>query len=140
MTILEKFSSFYTNLASMQVNELANIYNKDVVFIDPIAKHEGLSAVESYFTKLLSNSQHCDFTIHSKQLNDSNNCTVTWTMKFTSSKMNKGKPISVDGITMLVIENDKITYHRDYYDLGQMLYENVPLLGLIIKRIRRSLA
>ena len=65
---------------------------------------------------------------------------MTWTMKFTSSKMNKGKPISVDGITMLVIENDKITYHRDYYDLGQMLYENVPLLGLIIKRIKRSLA
>ena len=140
MTLLEKFSSFYTNLASMQVSELASIYNEDVVFIDPIAKHEGLSAVENYFSKLLSNSQHCDFTIHTKQLNDSNNCTVTWTMKFTSSKMNKGKPISVDGITMLVIENDKITYHRDYYDLGQMLYENVPLLGLIIKRIKRSLA
>ena len=68
MTILEKFSSFYTNLASMQVSELANIYNEDVVFIDPIAKHEGLSAVENYFSKLLSNSQHCDFTIHKNSL------------------------------------------------------------------------
>jgi limonene-1,2-epoxide hydrolase len=61
-------------------------------------------------------------------------------MKFKTAKMKQGKPITVDGITMLKLENDKITFQRDYYDLGQMVYENIPLLGIIIKKIRRSMA
>jgi limonene-1,2-epoxide hydrolase len=54
--------------------------------------------------------------------------------------MNKGKPIAVDGITMLKIADDRVVYHRDYYDLGQMVYENIPLIGRLIKKIKRALS
>lgn len=140
MTVLEKFSAFYTNLESMQPSELGSIYSSDVIFIDPVAKHVGLNAVERYFSKLLINTPHCEFVIHTTQLTNSGYCMVSWTMEYSSARMNKGNPISVDGISMLAIVDEKITYQRDYYDLGQMLYENVPVLGSIIRKIRRSMA
>lgn len=151
MDAIRQFESFYTDLASMKIDELADMYSSDVTFIDPIAAHSGIASVESYFSKLLQNAQYCTFTIHSidKTSSINNESTsaavvsayfVTWKMAFTSARMNKGQAIQVDGITQLKIEHNKIIYHRDYYDLGQMVYENVPLLGRVIKRIKRTLA
>ncbi|MFT6329939.1 MAG: hypothetical protein ACJAYN_001874 [Bermanella sp.] len=151
MDAIRKFESFYTDLASMKVDELADMYSSDVTFIDPIAAHSGISSVKNYFSKLLQNAKYCTFTIHSiDQINSINSQSapvtdisgyfVTWKMTFTSTRMNKGQAIKVDGITQLKIEHNKIIYHRDYYDLGQMVYENVPLLGRVIKRIKRTLA
>jgi hypothetical protein len=156
MNAITKFECFYTDLASMKIEELADLYSNDVTFIDPIATHSGITAVEEYFTKLLHNAKYCTFTIYSTQQtisipteseseSESGNTTdessylVTWKMSFTSARINKGQPINVDGVSQLIIKNDKITYHRDYYDLGQMIYENIPLLGRLIKRIKRTL-
>nr|WP_297349674.1 nuclear transport factor 2 family protein [uncultured Glaciecola sp.] len=152
MNAITKFQSFYTDLASMKIEELADLYSKDVTFVDPVAAHSGITAVEAYFTKLLHNAKYCSFTIHSleqtisiptesesKNTTDGSNYLVTWKMSFTSARINKGHPIHVDGVSQLKVKNDKITYHRDYYDLGQMIYENIPLLGRLIKRIKRTL-
>jgi hypothetical protein len=152
MNAITKFESFYTDLASMKIEELADLYSKDVTFVDPIAAHSGITAVEAYFTKLLHNAKYCSFTIHSieqtisiptdsesKSTTDGSGYLVTWKMSFTSARINKGQPIHVDGVSQLKIKNNKITYHRDYYDLGQMIYENIPLLGRLIKRIKRTL-
>ncbi|WP_352109430.1 nuclear transport factor 2 family protein [Glaciecola sp. XM2] len=139
MSIIDQFSRFYTDLATMQVSELENIYSTDVVFIDPIAEHNGLAAVEQYFSKLLKNAKYCEFDIHYKNPVAEQGYVVSWTMKFTSKRINKGRPVAVDGLTIINIQNDKIVFHRDYYDLGQMLYEHIPMLGRIIKKIKRSM-
>ena len=150
MDAIKKFESFYVDLESMKVEELADIYSDDVVFIDPIAAHTGITSVKSYFAKLLRNAKNCSFAIHSidklasSEKGEQNPAghlayLVTWKMTFTTSGTNKGNPIHVDGITQLKIKDDKIIFHRDYYDLGQMVYENIPLLGRIIKRIKRTL-
>ncbi len=140
MTVIKKFESFYTDLASMKIEQLASVYSNDVVFIDPIAAHEGIKAVEDYFSRLLHNAKYCTFTIHEIQETNTDNHVVTWQMVFTSSRMNKGKPIAVDGITVLKIADDRVVYHRDYYDLGQMVYENVPFIGRLIKKIKKALS
>ncbi len=124
----------------MKVSDLITIYDENVTFIDPIAEHQGLPAVEEYFARLLKNAKHCNFTIHSTETASSDKYVVTWTMNYSSARMNSGKGISLDGITLLQTSNDKIIFHRDYYDLGQMVYENIPLLGRIIKKIKRSMA
>jgi hypothetical protein len=38
------------------------------------------------------------------------------------------------------VRNNRIYYPRDYFDLGAFVYENVPMLGSIIKRIKQRLA
>lgn len=140
MTTIEQFTTFYTDLASMRIDALKDIYSADVTFIDPIASHEGLPAVENYFSKLLKNAKFCEFDIHDVLSAGDDGFLVNWTMRFTSQRINKGKPVAVDGISRLKLADNKIIFHRDYYDLGQMVYEHVPLLGRIIKKIKGSLS
>lgn len=140
MSTIERFSRFYTDLASMRIDMLKEIYSADVIFIDPIASHKGIAAVEHYFGKLLKNARYCEFDIHNKDATGDEGYVVNWTMRFTSTRINKGKPITVDGISVLTLKNDKIVFQRDYYDLGQMVYEHIPILGRVIKKIKRGLS
>ncbi len=43
-------------------------------------------------------------------------------------------------MAQLGVSDDSIIYHKDYYDLGEMVYEHVPILGFVIKKIKGKLA
>ena len=58
-------------------------------------------------------------------------------MNYAHPKLAGGKDIVVDGATDLMFE-EKIIYHRDYIDMGQMLYEQIPVLGSIIRYIKKK--
>ena len=54
-------------------------------------------------------------------------------------ELNRGNLIHVDGITLLKIRDDKIYFHQDYYDMGQMVYEHVPLLKWVVNKIKSGM-
>jgi hypothetical protein len=60
-------------------------------------------------------------------------------MTYSHPKLNKGQQIQVDGMSQLKFD-DKIYAHRDYFDLGQMLYEQVPFLGGLIGLLKKRAA
>lgn len=139
MELINKFASFYTDLDSMKIEELKTIYCQNVVFIDPIGEHQGITAVEQYFNGLLKKAQNCTFTIHEQLETTDDKYIVKWTMTYTTSRMNKGKPINVDGMTLLKLKDNKIVFHRDYFDMGEMIYEHIPVLGLFIRKIKKAM-
>ena len=63
---------------------------------------------------------------------------VNWTMNLKLKQSDK--LITVDGNTQLTVKDDIIVYHKDYYDLGEMVYEHIPLLGFFVKKIKKRLA
>ena len=60
-------------------------------------------------------------------------------MTYVHQHLNSGEAITVQGHSLIMGDNDKVVYHRDYIDLGQMLYENVPVLGAIIRWLKRRI-
>ena len=148
MNVLARFSALYDDLTSLDPSELDKVYHQDIRFDDPVTTHQGLVAVKLYFQKLLTNTESCRFTIHHVakcvEQNDNQDTQfdhlVTWTMHLTTKSLNKGKPVNLDGSSLLAIREDRIIYHRDYYDMGQMVYEHVPILGFVIRKIKQKLA
>ena len=154
MTALNNFQKFYSRLSLNDLPLLREIYSDDGVLIDPVGRHQGLAQVTAYFTHLLANNDHCEFTIHSIGKIDHQNSqetalhdpkmvaelyAVTWTMKFATPALQRGRLLHVDGMSQLTVIDDKITHHHDFYDLGQMVYEHIPLLGSLIKKIKGRL-
>ncbi|MBO1255270.1 nuclear transport factor 2 family protein [Alteromonas sp. 5E99-2] len=144
MSILDRFNKMYSDISELNVEDLNTLYHPDVTFVDPVTTHKGLSSVKGYFMNLLKSSKTCTFTIHDTIENNSaissTHFVVVWTMYLTSEKLNKGNPITLDGTSLLTVEKDLIIYHRDYYDMGQMIYENIPVLRHIILKIKSMLA
>jgi hypothetical protein len=61
-------------------------------------------------------------------------------MTFIHSKLAGGRPITSAGVTFLRSDdNGRVFHHRDYFDLGAMVYEQIPLLGRAINSIKRRL-
>jgi limonene-1,2-epoxide hydrolase len=135
---IDQVSQTYQKLSKDNLHLLEHIYHQDVVFEDSAHRFEGWPALSAYFDTLYTNVIKCDFTIlHQQQVDDTG--FLTWTMELQHPKLNKGEVVLVNGVSQLHFADQKIIYHRDYFDLGEMLYENIPLLGLIIRNIKQRL-
>ncbi len=128
----------YQQLSKSNLHTLEPVYHKEVVFEDAAHRLEGWAELQRYFDSLYSNVNRCEFDIkEQQQVND--NGFLTWTMTLEHPKLQKGKTICVNGVSHLKFKDGQVIYHRDYFDLGEMLYENLPLLGSVIKAIKQRL-
>ncbi len=61
-------------------------------------------------------------------------------MTFSHPRLRGSAPVTVEGATRLEFdETGKVCLHRDYFDLGAMLYEQLPLLGSVVRTIKGRL-
>jgi limonene-1,2-epoxide hydrolase len=135
---LERLADFYRQLDDSQLPQLSRIYHPQIEFIDPVGQHNGVDALEHYFRQLLKTMNYCRFDVQRTLCNGSE-ATLLWRMDYSHPSLNKGQDLSLDGISHLRLADDLIIYQRDYYDLGAMLYEHIPMLGTAVKALKTRL-
>ena len=136
---LRSVVDIYQQLRKDNLHLLDEIYHPDVVFEDAAHRLEGRTALYQYFQSLYTNVIRCDFVIHEHQQVDETGF-ITWTMELLHPKLQGGAPILVNGASHLKFAEGQVIYHRDYFDLGEMLYENLPLLGSVVKIVKQRLS
>lgn len=134
--ILEKFKQYFSPIDFTDQSNLNEIYSDQIVFKDPIHEIKGIENLKAYFQKLNDNliegSFH--FTDESKV---ENKAFLSWEMDLKLKRPKKN--VKASGISVLIIE-DKIINQRDYFDAGELFYENMPILGGIIRSIKKKLS
>ena len=138
MTIQEKFIDFYKDLGLHSIDKLAGIYHQNVRFVDPVGEHNGLEQVEHYFTHLLNSTQSCEFAVTSL-LSEDRMALARWQMKMRHPTIGKGKEVVLDGVSELIIEDGRIKQQTDFYDMGTMIYEHLPVLGALVRFVKRKM-
>ena len=136
---LSNFVSIYQTLATNNLDLLATIYHHDITFIDPIHQVKGFDDLYKYFNGLYQNLLTCEFIIE-KVIFDGKEAAIYWTMTYQHNRLNKGELVSVSGSSHIQGKEDKVIYHRDYLDVGAMLYEQIPLFGKLTKWIKAKAA
>ena len=136
-TIVENFCLYYKEFNQDSIAGLDSIYDQNAVFEDPIGKVEGLNDLKHHFRKMMSNVSYCRFVITDVVANDGQ-AFITWTMSFAHPKLNGHKKITVNGVSEIKFD-ERITHHRDYFDVGSMFYEQVPILKTIIQALKKRL-
>ena len=132
---VETVGEVYQKLNKSNLHLLSDVYHQEVVFEDAAHKLEGWTELESYFQTLYSNVKRCDFDIIEQQQSGDSGF-LTWKMALEHPKLSSGSTVYVNGVSHLKFSQGRVIYHRDYFDLGEMLYENLPLLGSLIKAIK----
>jgi len=137
---LENFVSFYNQLSSQNLAVLAQLYHPDVRFIDPVHQIDGLSALQQYFDHAYARLDSCSFMAKA-MAGQATQGFVSWQMQFSHQAIAGGEMITVDGCTELHWHQDgRIIYHRDYYDLTQMVYQHVPVVAWLTGKIKQKMA
>lgn len=144
--LLEKFKQLYReiNADDLKLPLLKQVYSEDMVFHDSFHHLHGRQEFVDYCQNLYENLRRCDFEFHEQWLSEAQNkgegqAMLTWTMVYEHPRLNRGKPVTVEGATHIRF-NDQIFFHQDYCDGGALLYEHVPVLGTVIQQLKKRLA
>ncbi|SHO57279.1 nuclear transport factor 2 family protein [Vibrio quintilis] len=136
---VQHFSRTYQKLDQFHLDLLDEIYHPEVVFEDPAHRVLGLSSLRNYFEHLFENVSECHFYIE-EQFQQQDIGFITWKMVFINTRLNKGQPVEVHGVSQIQFSDGLVKYHRDYFDLGSMVYEHVPLVGWAVKQLKQRLS
>ncbi|WP_119395539.1 nuclear transport factor 2 family protein [Salinibius halmophilus] len=141
MRAVDKLQAVYKQLNRDTINTalLAQAYDANVVFEDPFHRVHGIEALTEDFRGLYKNVTSIDFDYRSSVEFDEHGY-IEWDMTFVHPRIKGGQAVIVNGITKVKIANGLIIEHRDYFDGGQMLYENVPVIGAGVRWLKGRLA
>lgn len=135
---VKHFIDCYQRLNKHNLALLQRMYSEDIHFADPLHQVDGLASLTDYFANMYANVQNIEFDISSAyEVQD--NAFLYWTMRFSHPKIKGGSEIAVQGHSKLEFSGDKVQRHRDYFDVGQMLYRQLPVLGTVIKALDKRM-
>jgi hypothetical protein len=135
--LVERFKAYFKNLHESDLSQLRDIYAEQIVFKDPVHELRGLVELEDYFTSMCADLSDCRFEYLDEMVSD-HAAYVKWMMHFKHPRLGN-RLISVRGVSHLQL-GDKIEYHEDFYDMGAMLYEQLPVIGKVTRWLRLRLA
>ena len=134
---LESFKDNFKDFKNTDWSRLGEFYADDIVFRDPVHEIRGLVTLEDYFAELCTDLTDCRFE-YLDQVVSEDSAYLKWIMHFRHPKLGN-KMIDVRGVSHLSWQ-EKISFHEDFYDMGAMLYERVPVIGNLTRWLRLRLA
>ena len=131
---LAELLDWYSNLTLGSVDLATRFYSTDVRFKDPFNDVQGLSAVQSIFKHMFAVTNSPRFVIASSLIQH-NEAFVTWTFMFEL----KGRSYSIQGGSHLHFNAlGLVTLHRDYWDAAEELFQHLPVIGGVIRLLRKQ--
>lgn len=132
---LEDFRALFNKLDKGNLDKLADLYSEDIRFQDPLGTVNGLDELTHYFAGAYANVVDCRFEF-GEAVVQGETAALPWVMHLRHKRIRKGREVQVQGISHLRIRDGRVYYHRDYFDAGEMLYENLPVIGGVIRWIK----
>lgn len=138
----ERIQSSFNAYQGPNTEVLDELYDPEVSFTDPLVDIKGLSRLKTYYQRAYAPAERVRFEFHEIYESEGLTYTCEWSMHLTSPSLNKGKSFPVRGVSVITFSpaTDKVIKHHDYLDIGDMVYERLPLLGKAIRLIKKRLA
>ena len=138
LALPEQFKKYFGKLHQADLSRLGDFYSDDIVFKDPVHEVRGLVELEDYFQAICADLTDCRFEYLDEVIGEGSGY-IKWLMHFRHPKLGN-RLITVRGVSHLIWSDNKIDYHEDFYDMGAMLYEQLPVLGSVTRWLRHRLA
>jgi ketosteroid isomerase-like protein len=126
----------FERLTRADLPQLEHLYTGDAYFKDPFNEVRGTAAIARIFEHMFDTLEAPRFVIHDAVAQGAQ-CFLTWDFLFRRG----GDDWVVRGASHLRLAADgRIESHRDYWDAAEELYEKLPLLGALMRGIKRRIA
>lgn len=130
---LDELVRFYEALTPELVARMDEFYAPDAYFKDPFSEVNSLPEIRAIFTTMFHRVQEPRFTVR-ERIVGVGSAALTWDFDFST----QGMPIRVRGASVLrFAEDGRVTYHRDYWDVAEELYEKLPVIGWLMRWLKR---
>ncbi len=133
-------ADFYNGTSLDNMKEMVEkFYAPDCVFEDPVTHIEGRDQLLSYYRHMYEGVSKIRFELGS-EVRQGDQGFASWTMYLNTPNLKDGETVTVKGVSQFRYSGDSVIYHRDYFDLGEMVYEHVPVVGWLTRQVKARLA
>jgi steroid delta-isomerase len=132
--------AFFEHIAPADVARIGEIYAADAYFRDPFNEVSGVGAIARVYARMFEHLDDCRFVI-AETLAEGDGALLVWDFTFRIRRWHLRAPRSIHGTTHVKFAPDgRIAYHRDYWDAAEELYAKLPLIGPLLRVLRKFIA
>jgi limonene-1,2-epoxide hydrolase len=133
---LARVRRYFETLDEASLARIDTVYAPDAYFKDPFNEVRGIEAIRRIFARMLVDVETPRFVML-ETIGDERGALLTWEFHFRLRRFTRA-PQVVRGASHLRLAADgRIQYHRDYWDAAEELYEKLPLLGALMRWLKR---
>jgi len=129
------FIAFFETLQPASLARLGEHFADDARFVDPFNDVRGLAAIRRVFEHMFATCREPRFQVD-EQVGDGDVVYLRWRFTFGHRDVRR----TVRGVSRLRFDaSGRVSEHHDYWDPARQLYEHIPLLGALLRAVRRRL-
>jgi len=126
-------AALFERLTPADVEALGLHYTEDAWFKDPFNEVRGLAAIQPIFRHMFAALETPRFVVTSR-IPGAGECFLAWEFHFGL----RGRALTIRGASHLRFAADgRVAWHRDYWDAAEELYEKLPVLGVLMRWLKR---
>lgn len=128
---------FFEHLSPDDVARIGELYAADAYFKDPFNEVRGVPRIARIFGHMFEQVDAPRFVVHETVV-QGDAAFLTWDFVFGFRRPLPAGERTVRGCSHLKFDADgRVSFHRDYWDVAEELYEKIPLLGGLMRALRR---
>ncbi|MEY3271374.1 MAG: hypothetical protein RLZZ341_275 [Pseudomonadota bacterium] len=136
---LQPFVAYFEQLRREDLPRLGRFYAADTRFKDPFNEVVGVEAVAGIFRHMFDTLDEPRFVVRDVIV-QGDQAFLAWDFLFRMRRFDRGGQC-IRGASHLRFGPDGlITEHRDYWDAAEELYEKLPLVGGLMRWLKRRAA
>lgn len=138
MSRIDALIVWFETLDPASLGRVGEFYAREAFFKDPFNEVRGVEGVRRVFAHMFEQVVEPRFRVTERVVAD-NGAMLAWDFTF---RLRPGSAlITVHGATHLRLDAQGLVgHHRDYWDTGEELYAKLPLLGAMMRLLRRRLS
>jgi steroid Delta-isomerase len=133
---VQRIVEVFERLQPADVERLGEIYAADARFKDPFNEVQGVPAIQQVFRHMFATLIGPRFVIRDAVC-DGEQCFLSWDFLFRMRRFRGDEQCIRGGTHLRLAADGRIVEHRDYWDAAEELYEKLPLLGGLMRWLRR---
>lgn len=137
---LERLRDFYETLTPESLSQIGRCYADDAWFKDPFNEVTGLAAIAAIFRAMFTQVDAPRFVVREAILEGARAC-LTWEFQFRFRGRGPDVTECIRGASWVEFDHEgRVLRHRDYWDAAEELYQKLPVIGALMRWLRRRLA
>lgn len=133
----ERICHYFEHLSPASLDEIDQLYTPDARFKDPFNEVRGTAAVRGIFEHMYASLHEPRFVV-TQRIVDGAQVFLVWEFHFRFHRFDPQQPRLIRGGSHLQLDaRGRIADHRDYWDAAEELYEKLPVVGGLMRWLKR---
>lgn len=128
--------AMFESITPADVSRLGEFYASDARFKDPFNDVRGVPAIERVFAHMFVALDSPRFVVRDI-VAEGDQCFLTWDFRFRMKRFARDEQLIRGASQIRFAPDGRIAMHRDWWDAAEELYEKLPLVGGLMRWLKR---